>query len=85
LLGNAWQLRAPVRPALRRGLLAAIPVGLAMLLDLELDASVAGAISTGALLAGFIAFDAPARTRVVWQLLSGGDGRGGGGGGGGDG
>jgi hypothetical protein len=41
-----------------------------MLLDLELDASVAGAISTGALLAGFIAFDAPARTRVVWQLLS---------------
>jgi hypothetical protein len=41
-----------------------------MLLDLELDAPVAGAISTGAMLAGFIAFDAPARTRVVWQLLS---------------
>ena len=40
-----------------------------MLLDLELDAPVSGAISTGAVLAGFIAFDAPARTRVVWQLL----------------
>jgi hypothetical protein len=40
-----------------------------MLLDLELDAPVSGAISTGAVLAGFIAFDAPPRTRVVWQLL----------------
>jgi hypothetical protein len=58
-----------VAPALRRGLIAAIPVGAAMLLDLAADAPAAGAISTGALLAGFIAFDAPARTRLTWQLL----------------
>ncbi|HEY7150905.1 MAG TPA: FUSC family protein [Solirubrobacterales bacterium] len=56
-------------PALRRGLLAAIPVGIAMLVDLELDTPVSGAISAGAMLAGFLAFDAPARTRAVWQLL----------------
>jgi hypothetical protein len=62
-------LRAPVLPALRLGFLAAIPVGVAMLVDLELDAPASGAISTGALLSGFVAFDAPARTRVVWQLL----------------
>jgi Fusaric acid resistance protein-like len=41
-----------------------------MLLDLELDAPAAGATSVGAMLAGFIAFDAPARTRLVWQLLA---------------
>jgi Fusaric acid resistance protein-like len=69
LVPRAWQLRAPVLPAVRRGLLAGIPVGVAMLLDLELDAPASGAISTGALLAGFVAFDAPARTRLVWQLL----------------
>lgn len=40
-----------------------------MLLDLELNAPAAGAISVGAMLAGFLAFDAPARTRLVWQLL----------------
>jgi Fusaric acid resistance protein-like len=69
LVPRAWQLRAPVLPAVKRGLLAGIPVGAAMLLDLELDAPASGAISTGALLAGFVAFDAPARTRLVWQLL----------------
>jgi hypothetical protein len=41
-----------------------------MLGDLELDSPVAGAISAGAMLAGFVAFDAPARSRLVWQLLS---------------
>jgi hypothetical protein len=49
---------------------AAIPVGAAMFVDLEFDAPASGALSTGAMLAGFIAFDAPARTRLVWQLLS---------------
>jgi hypothetical protein len=58
-----------VLPAVKRGLLAGIPVGVAMLLDLELDAPASGAISTGALLGGFVAFDAPARTRLTWQLL----------------
>ena len=38
--------------------------------DLQMDSAVAGALSTGALIAGFIAFDAPARTRFVWQLLA---------------
>ncbi len=46
----------------------ATPVALAFLFDLELDFAAAGAISTGAMLAGFVAFDAPARTRLVWQL-----------------
>jgi hypothetical protein len=67
---GAWRLRAPVAPALRRGALAAIPVAAAMLVDLEVDSPAAGAMSTGALLAGFIAFDAPAPTRCFWQLAS---------------
>jgi hypothetical protein len=40
------------------------------LVDLEADLSAAGAISTGALLAGFVAFDAPGRTRFAWQVLT---------------
>jgi hypothetical protein len=64
-----WRLRAPPLPALRRGLLVAIPVGVAALIDLRMDSPVAGGLSTGALIAGFVAFDAPARTRFVWQLL----------------
>jgi uncharacterized membrane protein YccC len=54
----------------RRGLLAGIPVGGAFLVDLEADVAAAGAISTGALLTGFVAFDAPGRTRFVWQILT---------------
>jgi Fusaric acid resistance protein-like len=59
-----------VLPALRRGLLTAIPVGVAVLLDLGFETRVAGAVATGALLAGFVAFDAPARTRAQWQLMA---------------
>jgi hypothetical protein len=54
----------------RRGLLAGIPVGGAFLVDIEANFAAAGAISTGALLAGFVAFDAPGRTRFVWQILT---------------
>jgi hypothetical protein len=54
-------------PALRRGALVAIPVGLALLLELGLDSPTKGAIGTGALLAGFPGLDAPARTRAAWQ------------------
>ena len=54
-------------PALRRGFLVAIPVGLALLLELGLDSPTKGAIGTGALLAGFPAMDAPARIRAAWQ------------------
>jgi hypothetical protein len=54
-------------PALRRGALVAIPVGAALLLELGLNGPTKGAIATGALLAGFPALDAPARTRAAWQ------------------
>jgi hypothetical protein len=54
-------------PALRRGALVAIPVGVAMLLELGLDSPTKGAIGTGALLAGFPGLDAPAKTRAAWQ------------------
>jgi Fusaric acid resistance protein-like len=70
MIPEAWKLREPLAPALRRGLLAAIPVGGAFLVDLEADFSAAGAISTGAMLAGFVGFDAGGRTRFVWQILA---------------
>lgn len=54
-------------PALRRGALVAVPVGIAMLLELGLSSPTKGAIGTGALLAGFPGLDAPARTRAAWQ------------------
>jgi len=69
LIPGNWRLRDAPLPALRRGLLVALPVGAAVLIDLQLDSPVAGGLSTGALLAGFLAFDAPPRTRFVWQLL----------------
>ncbi len=68
LIPGNWTLRDDPLPALRRGLVVALPVGAGALVDLQLDSPVAGAISTGALLTGFVAFDAPARTRFVWQL-----------------
>jgi hypothetical protein len=54
----------------RRGLITSIPVGVALLVDLELDSAVAGAVSMGAFLAGFVAFEAPPVTRARWQLLT---------------
>src|SRR5438132_9124991 len=57
-------------PALRRGALVAVPVGLALLLELGLNSASKGAIGTGALLAGFPGLDAPARTRAVWQAVA---------------
>jgi hypothetical protein len=57
-------------PALRRGALVAIPVGIALLVELGLDTSSKGAIATGALLAGFPGLDAPARTRAAWQAAA---------------
>jgi hypothetical protein len=57
-------------PALRRGALVAVPVGLALLLELGLDSATKGAIGTGALLAGFPGLDAPARTRAGWQAAT---------------
>jgi Fusaric acid resistance protein-like len=63
-------MRAPLGPAVRRGLVTSIPVGVALLVDLELDSPVAGAVSTGAFLAGFVAFEAPPVTRARWQVLT---------------
>jgi Fusaric acid resistance protein-like len=54
-------------PALRRGFLIAVPVGLALILELGLSSPTKGAIGLGALLAGFPAMDAPARPRAAWQ------------------
>lgn len=54
-------------PALRRGFLVAVPVGLALILELGLSSPTKGAIGTGALLAGFPAMDAPALPRAAWQ------------------
>ncbi len=56
-------------PALRRGFLVAVPVGVTLLLELGLSSPSKGAIGTGALLAGFAAMDAPARTRAAWQAV----------------
>jgi hypothetical protein len=57
-------------PALRRGALVAVPVGLALVLELGLDSATKGAIGTGALLAGFPGLDAPARVRAGWQAAT---------------
>jgi hypothetical protein len=57
-------------PALRRGFLVAIPVGVALFLEFGLDSPTKGAIATGALLAGFVALDAPARVRAAWQTVA---------------
>ncbi len=57
-------------PALRRGFLVALPVGLALILELGLSSPTKGAIGTGALLAGFPAMDAPALPRAAWQAAA---------------
>jgi Fusaric acid resistance protein-like len=54
-------------PSLRRGFLVAVPVGLAMAVELGFGGPTKGAIATGALLAGFTGLDAPARARATWQ------------------
>ena len=46
----------------------AIPVGIAALVELELKTPTTGAITIGASITGFVAFDAPARIRFVWLL-----------------
>jgi len=66
---DTWRLRGNPAPALRRAVLTSVPVGAALLLDLEYDQDVAGAIATASFVAAIVAFDAPARTRVRWQLI----------------
>jgi hypothetical protein len=58
------------RPALRRGFLLAVPIGLALVLELGFDAPTKGAVATGALVNGFPGMDAPARPRAAWQVAT---------------
>ena len=57
-------------PAIRRGFLLAVPIGLALVIELGFDAPTQGAIATGALVNGFPGMDAPARPRAAWQAAS---------------
>jgi hypothetical protein len=66
---ETWRLHAPLAGPLRRGALVAAPVGIAALIELITDQRIWGGISAAAMLAGFIAFDAPARVRTLWLLM----------------
>jgi len=68
-LPGDWALRGDPLPAIRRGFLVAVPVTVFLLTDLEIDDGVAGGLAATAMVCGFIAFDAPARVRVRWQLF----------------
>ncbi len=57
-------------PALRRGALLAVPIGISLAIELGFDAPTKGAIATGALIAGFPGMDAPAGPRAAWQAVS---------------
>lgn len=57
-------------PALRRGALVAVPIGLALAIELGFNAPTKGAIATGALLAGFPGLDADACPRAAWQTAA---------------
>ena len=50
-------------------MLVAAPVGLILLTQLEFDDAKVGALGTATMICGFMAFDAPARVRVRWQLV----------------
>jgi hypothetical protein len=57
-------------PALRRGALVAVPIGVSLAIEFGFDSPTKGAIATGALLAGFPGLDAPARPRAAWQAVA---------------
>jgi hypothetical protein len=57
-------------PAIRRGFLVAVPIGVCLAIEFGFDAPTHGAIGTGALLAGFPAMDAPALPRAAWQAAA---------------
>ena len=58
------------RPAIRRGFLLSVPIGLSLVFELGWDTASAGAIATGALVNGFPGMDAPARPRAAWQAAA---------------
>lgn len=57
-------------PALRRGALVAVPVGLCLAVEFGFDTATAGGVATGALLAGFPGLDAPAGPRAARQAAA---------------
>jgi hypothetical protein len=57
-------------PALRRGALIAVPIGVALIIEFGFDSPTKGAIATGALLAGFPGLDAPSSPRAAWQAAA---------------
>ncbi len=57
-------------PALRRGFLISVPIGIALAIEFGFDSPTKGAIATGALLAGFPGLDAPAKPRAAWQAVA---------------
>ncbi len=57
-------------PALRRGALVAVPIAIALAVELGFDAPSEGAIATGALVCGFAGLDAEARPRATWQAAT---------------
>jgi hypothetical protein len=57
-------------PAIRRGFLLAVPIGLALIVELGFDAPTQGAIAAGALINGFPGMDAPAKARAGWQAAT---------------
>ena len=57
-------------PAIRRGFLLSVPIGLALIVELGFDAPTQGAIAAGALINGFPGMDAPARPRAGWQAAT---------------
>jgi Fusaric acid resistance protein-like len=57
-------------PALRRGALVAVPVGLSLIVEFGFGAPTKGAIATGSLFAAFAGLDAAAGPRAAWQAAS---------------
>jgi hypothetical protein len=57
-------------PAIRRGFLLAVPIGIALVVELGFDAPTKGAIAAGALINGFPGMDAPAKPRAGWQAAA---------------
>jgi uncharacterized membrane protein YccC len=66
---DAWRLSGPLAPPLRQAAIAVIPVGIAALIELETDVLFWGGLAAATQIAGFIAFDAPARARAAWQVI----------------
>jgi len=54
-------------PAIRRGFLIAVPIGVCLAIEFAFDAPTHGAIGTGALFSGFVGMDAGALPRAAWQ------------------